>query len=447
MAKIFKAKQKQDLIGKVVACQVERLDLNGDGVSYYNKKPMFVDGALPKEQVKARITEQKSKYLRAKAIDIVEPSATRVKPLCAHVQNCGGCDLQHLDYPEQVKFKQSKVTELFSRNAGVIDLPWHQPLISREREYRRRARIGVQYNKQGQAIVGFRQRSAKHVIDIKHCPVLISPFNDLFTPLKTLLDKLTISSVSHLEVIGAEPKTIIFRLFKALKQADIALLAEFEQSSACKVLLQTDSQITQLDGQLANKLNDQLTIDGQHYQIEFTTKSFIQVNSELNRQMVEQALAWLAPDSTDTVLDLFCGLGNFALPLAAKCLQVIGVEGVDDMVNQAKANAMHNQLTNIHFHQADLNEYWLSASWFEPYKERVTKAILDPARAGAKGAVEQLIKLNLKQLVYVSCDPATLARDSAILLEHGYQIDKIALMDMFAQTKHIETMVSFSKVS
>lgn len=176
--------------------------------------------------------------------------------------------------------------------------------------------------------------------------------------------------------------------------------------------------------------------------IHFSNTDFIQVNQQVNMAMIEQALTWLKPDSKDQVLDLFCGLGNFSLPLAKKVAKVIGVEGVQSMVDKALANAKMNKIDNCQFYQADLNSEWLLNTWA---KNNFTKVLLDPARAGAEQAVKQIAKLNIATVLYVSCDPTTLAIDSQILLEKGYSIVKIGLIDMFSQTKHVETMVLFQR--
>ena len=175
--------------------------------------------------------------------------------------------------------------------------------------------------------------------------------------------------------------------------------------------------------------------------IGFTVHDFIQVNHLVNQQMVEQAQAWLALDESDVVLDLFCGLGNFSLPIAQQVNSVVGIEGVESMVEKAQENALKNNLSNCHFYQADLNSDWQNQSWV---KQKYTKVLLDPARAGAYQALVQLLTFKVDKILYVSCDPASLARDAKLLIEHGYKIEKIALMDMFSQTKHVETMVMFS---
>jgi 23S rRNA (uracil1939-C5)-methyltransferase len=188
-------------------------------------------------------------------------------------------------------------------------------------------------------------------------------------------------------------------------------------------------------GELSYVLEDEINIH-------FSNTDFIQVNQQVNLRMITQALDWLKPEANDQILDLFCGLGNFSLPLAKRVAKVVGVEGVQLMVNKAQANAQLNNIDNCQFYQADLNSQWLSNSWA---KNNFTKVLLDPARAGAEQAVEQITQLNVATILYVSCDPTTLAIDSQHLLEKGYSIVKIGLIDMFSQTKHVETMVLFQR--
>jgi 23S rRNA (uracil1939-C5)-methyltransferase len=179
-----------------------------------------------------------------------------------------------------------------------------------------------------------------------------------------------------------------------------------------------------------------------HVEIKFEPKDFIQVNHDVNVKMIKQAMQWLALKPTDNVLDLFCGLGNFTLPLAQQVESVVGVEGLQVMVDKAKENALSNKINNCSFYQADLNDDWLSAPW---NKTDFDKVILDPARAGAYQALEQLLKLSISSILYISCDPSSLSRDSELILKRGYKMEKISIMEMFPQTKHIETMVLFSR--
>ncbi len=440
MANFFKATAKKQQHGQEINVKITRLDINGCGVGQYNKKPIFIDGTLPNEVVQVKVFEQKNKYSRGKLITISKQSNQRIESKCQHFLACGGCDLQHLVPAAQLEFKQQKVTDLFSRNNHEEILPWQDPIISDAWHYRRKARIGVQYNKSGQATVGFRQRGSNHLISIKSCPVLMKPINDIFTPLKTLLKNLSgNNAIGHIEVIVTEKVTIVVRQLEKLTLQDKKHWQAFSENFSCNVLFDFGKKIIQLDESTPEDLH--YVLDNK-ITVSFTSDNFIQVNHQVNKAMINQAIQWLSLNEQDIVLDLFCGLGNFSLPIANNVAQVVGIEGVEHMVKKASENALKNGLSNCKFYQADLNSNWQDKAWA---KKRYSKLLLDPARAGAYQSLQQLVHFNINMILYVSCDPASLAKDSELLISHGYCIKKISLMDMFSQTKHIETMVLFVK--
>jgi len=438
MANFYQANKKKQIVGQIVDLNIERLDLNGCGVAQLNNKPVFINQALPKETVKVKIIEQKSKYLRGKIIEITIASKDRVSPVCKHFRLCGGCDLQHLASSEHIVFKQKKITELFQRNQINQLLPWQNSIVSSPLNYRRKARLGVQYDKQGHVTLGFRQKGTNQLTAIKQCHVLVDSISAIFTPLKKVLDQLVTSrSIGHIEVIDTDKVTLVIRQIKKLNNTDKALWQLAEKTHKWQVLIDDGEQITALTEilPLKYKLLNEL-------ELTFNSQDFIQINHQVNQQMVQQAMDWLSLTATDVVLDLFCGLGNFSVSLAQKVKQVVGIEGVQLMVERAVKNATENQLDNCQFYQADLNADWLSQAWSKIHFDKV---LLDPARAGALEALEQLVKFKIPYLLYVSCDPSTLARDAKYLIAHGYKIDKISLIEMFSQTKHVETMVLFSR--
>ncbi|MCO4799062.1 MAG: 23S rRNA (uracil(1939)-C(5))-methyltransferase RlmD [Colwelliaceae bacterium] len=445
MVNYFKATPKTQKLGQQHTIKIKRLDFNGCGVGIHQQKNIFIDGTLPNETVVSKIIEQKSKYFRGKLIEVVIPNEQRVVAACQHFLICGGCDLQHLNPKEHLPFKQQKVTELFQRNgifnsstskSNEVELPWQKPINSEPWHYRRKARIGVQYNKAGNATIGFRQRSSNQLVAIKKCPVLVKPMDDIFKPLNALLPKLSGKNpIGHIEVIVTNVTSLIVRQLTKLSEQDKEHWLTFAQQQQCQIMINDGKSILPLTS--CEPL--EYPID-KSIKLQFSAADFIQVNHDVNTKMVAQAIDWLTLEKQDKVLDLFCGLGNFSLPIAAKVNSVTGVEGVDNMVVQAKENAASNNLSNSHFYQADLNSNWQSYPWS---KEKYNKVLIDPARAGAYQAIEQLVKFNIKYLLYVSCDPTTLAKDGALLLNNGYKIEKISLIDMFSQTKHIETMVLF----
>ncbi|WP_068546743.1 23S rRNA (uracil(1939)-C(5))-methyltransferase RlmD [Thalassotalea crassostreae] len=437
MVNFYKPKAVKKQQNRLITVEINSLDINGDGVSRIGKKPVFISGALPGEKVEAKVSEEKSKYLRARAIKIYQQSEQRVEPKCRHFYQCGGCDLQHMSSDAQIAYKQKKVATLFSRNADLNDLPWQAPLISEQWNYRRKARIGVQYNKLNQTTIGFRQKGSNVLTPVKSCHLLPSIFADEFSAFHELLDNFTSHrAISHIEIIDAERPAVIFRQVAKLTAHDLALLEKFSTSKDYQLLLQTDNAIVDLNKQKPGLFS--YDICGS--QLQFSESDFVQVNSHLNIAMVEQAIDYLQLEASDTVLDLFCGLGNFSIPMAKMVNKVIGVEGVQAMVDRAQSNAQLNQLSNCEFLQADLN---VEKDRFDWLNSDIDKVLLDPARAGAFNAVKNIVELNVNLILYISCDPATMTRDAKILFEHGYKLEKLSLMDMFSQTRHVETMALF----
>jgi len=464
MANFFKENTKKPIVTKekkTLILNIERLDVNGCGVAYDKKKPVFVNGSLPNEKVEVRLIEQKNKYARGKLLNINTTSEKRVIAKCRHFSLCGGCDIQHLEYAEQIVFKQNKIIELFSRsgiaNNVLEQLPWQSAITSSQWNYRRKARIGVQFDKNAQAIIGFRQKATNQLVAVKSCPVLVEPAENIFPLLQALINQLSIKkAIGHIEILCTDSNdqalsrlTLIVRQIRTINEPDRKLWREFSIDNQCDVYLQEESvsELTSKSASKAEKSNHLSYRVIDDIQINFSYTDFIQINQQVNANMVAQALTWLALEPTDHVLDLFCGLGNFSLPIAKKVANVIGVEGVQSMVHKATENAKFNNIENCNFFQADLNSEWLSTeNQSEWTKKNFSKVLLDPARAGAELAVEQIIKLGIPTVLYVSCEPTTLARDSQLLLAQGYKIEKIGLVDMFSQTKHVETMVLFSKL-
>ena len=444
MVNYYKPKAVKKNINQQLTVEINSLDMNGDGVSRQGKKPIFVEFALPGETVEAKVTQEKSKFLRANTKKVLVAANNRVTPLCKHFYQCGGCDLQHLDYDGQLAFKQQKINDLFRRNSNIEQLPWQTALHTDIWHYRRKARIGVQYNKLNKAIVGFRQKSSNVITPIKRCPVLAETFANEFSDFAALINSFSSKqAISHIEVITAEVSVVIFRQVRTLSVEDKQKLLNFNLHKPYQIALQQDDGLHFLEPQSSNYLSYKVS----GCELQFTTTDFVQVNINLNAEMVNQAMQWLALDANDNVLDLFCGLGNFSLPIAKQVNSVIGVEGVQDMVERATMNAQTNQLTNCQFYQADLNAEKSDWPWLNSNSENtINKIVLDPARAGAYNAVKNIVELEVNTVLYISCDAATMARDAKVLLDNGYTLDKISLMDMFSHTRHVETMALFTRV-
>lgn len=436
MARFFQAKKKTSLNTKHTPLTIEKLDHQGCGIAFHNQKPIFIEGGLPQEQVLVQFTEEKSKYSRAKIVKVLSSSPQRIAPFCPHYSVCGGCDMQHLSHADQVAHKEQTLSHLISKVANVR-LALGNTLSPLEKGYRRRARISLMWDKKTQRLdFGFRQKQSKQIVSIDQCPVLEPELEQLLAPLKSLLETFqSPDTLGHVELVLADHSpVIVLRHSKALAQGDRARLIEFaNEVQATLYLMPQSNQLDHIVGPLP-------TYSETGAVIAFAPNNFIQVNRAVNQGMVAQAIDWLALDAHDKVLDLFCGVGNFSLALASQVEKVVGVEGVDEMVLQASANAALNHLTNATFYQANLEQELRQTSWGG---EKFDKILLDPARAGAQGIVDQLPQFDASRIVYVSCNPATLARDSQRLLAQGYRIEKLAMLDMFPHTGHIESMALF----
>ncbi|WP_394247604.1 23S rRNA (uracil(1939)-C(5))-methyltransferase RlmD [Vibrio profundi] len=438
MARFFQPKKKTQFETKHQSVLVERMDHNGAGIAHQGKKPVFIDGALPGEQVVIQLTESKSKFARAKLIKILKPSEKRLEPFCQHFNQCGGCHLQHLDYASQLEHKNQSLTHLMSQYIGD-ETESAEAVIGAEKGYRRRARISLFVDKKSQSLqFGFRKKQSKHIENVTDCAVLEPSLNALLPKLKSLLNTFSnLTSLGHVElVLGDDGPVIVLRHLKTLQaQEQSALVKLANESNATLYSMPENDQLVLLTGHVPSYSEVGVKLP-------FSPSHFIQVNQQVNQKMVNQAIEWLNPAEGERVLDLFCGLGNFSLPLAKKAQHVVGVEGVEEMVQQATANAKVNDLSNVEFYQANLEETLSSQPWA---KEKFDKVLLDPARAGASGIVDQISALGAHSVVYVSCNPATLARDSESLKKQGYQLTKLGMLDMFPHTSHLESMALFVK--
>ncbi|KTC96619.1 23S rRNA (uracil(1939)-C(5))-methyltransferase RlmD [Legionella erythra] len=422
---------------------------DGRGIARINGKTTFIENALPGETVLFQYTRTKSDFDEGRALEIVSPAANRVTPRCPHYSACGGCSLQHLDEKAQIHEKQTLLLDLLRRIGKVEPESILPPLSAGSWHYRNKARLSVRYveKKQG-TLVGFREKSnPRYIAEIEHCPVLNARVDDHILPLRALIDSFdSPQSIAQVEVAaGDEEVALIFRNMAALSERDKEALCRFGETSGFKLYLQPQGP-------------DSVTLfyspDGSdeylHYQLpeeqvrfRFYPTDFTQVNAGLNRLMVSKALELMAVNTKDTVLDLFCGLGNFSLPLARRCAKVIGVEGSETMVQRAAMNADYNGLGNAHFYCADLDQVDALAAIV---KQPIDKMLIDPPRSGALEIVRQIDKLNPIRLVYVSCNPATLARDTDVLVNHhGYRLRAVGVMDMFPHTSHVESIALFEK--
>ncbi|MBO1519318.1 23S rRNA (uracil(1939)-C(5))-methyltransferase RlmD [Oceanisphaera pacifica] len=423
--------QKQALLDVTV------LDTNrqGMGVARYQGRPLLIAGALQGEHVRVRLAVQNNKYQSADLVKVLKPADTRLTPFCRYTHECGGCTLQHMASDEQRTFKANAVRRLFARQ-GIDKLPefeWLEPIETQA--YRRVARLAIRRQKKGVAL-GFRRGQSHQLVEIEHCGVLRPALSALIAPLRKLLNQLTaLKQLGHLELYdAAEGVAVLLRHTNTLPASDIELLLRFAQQQEMALFLQDDN------GRRPLHLPFSLYYQIDNIKLFFTPGDFIQINAELNAQMVSQAQTWLAAAPEMPILDLFCGVGNFSLPLASAGHPVIGVEGVMEMVEQARGNAEENNLAQARFYRADLAADFTQEVWAQQGFDYV---LLDPGRAGAEKVMPYLCQMEPKRLLYVSCNPITLAQDSHVLLAAGYQLTRLSLIDMFPHTAHCEAMALF----
>ncbi|MET0534178.1 MAG: 23S rRNA (uracil(1939)-C(5))-methyltransferase RlmD [Steroidobacter sp.] len=424
---------------------VTDLSHEGRGVAHVDGKTVFIDDALPGEVVEWQRLKRNSNFDEGRLLRVIEPSPDRVQPRCAHFGVCGGCVLQHLSGERQLEFKQRQLTEALARIGKVTPDEILPPLQSGVWNYRRRGRLAARWvPKKNRTVVGFRERATPYIADLKRCEVLQAPIDQLILPLSELLSAMSVRNrVPQIEVAVADNAiALVVRVLEPLNEADHELLRQFASTHSVQMFLQPGGYETIAPIE-AGGAPLEYRLPAFDVTLQFQPTDFVQVNGPLNQQMIERAVAMLAPSAQDRVLDLFCGLGNFSLPLARRAGQVVGVEGEANLVARARANAERNGLANAQFFTANLADESISAaSWAGKFD----KVLLDPPRAGAKEVLPVVAKSGAKTVLYISCHPGSLARDAGILVqEHGYKLRSAGVMDMFPHTAHVESIALFEK--
>ncbi len=424
--------------GKKQRLNIERLANDGRGIAFIEGRTWFVSGALAGEEVEARVLGAHGKVVEARTERVFKASDIRRVAPCVHAGKCGGCSVQHLPHNEQLALKQRMLSEQLNRVAGVEPEEWAQPLTGPEFGYRRRARIAVRWDARAKRLdVGFRAAGSQDIVAFDHCLVLVQALQPIMSGLPAMLRQLSNpKALGHVELFSGSAIAVLLRHMAPLNEADLQVLQNFCSVHNAQLWLHGDGEPQPVD--LSQSLGYRL----QQWDLELAYRpgDFVQVNALVNEAMVAQALDWLAPQADERVLDLFCGLGNFALPLARQVREVVAVEGVTTMVERAAQNAVSNTLHNAAFFQADLSQPLVDATWA---KQGFAAVLLDPPRDGAYEVVRNLSGLGAKRLVYVSCNPATLARDTVELMKQGYRLKRAGILDMFPQTAHVEAMALF----
>ncbi|MCH2192003.1 MAG: 23S rRNA (uracil(1939)-C(5))-methyltransferase RlmD [Gammaproteobacteria bacterium] len=449
MARRNRRRKKLDMTPQEI--NIDSIAHDGRGVGRDDDgKVVFVDYALPSERVEFVPVMHRKSYLFGTTIEVLKPSEYRVEPKCDVFGQCGGCVLQHLDAEKQIEYKQQQLHENFKKIGDVEPDEWFEPMTSKHWGYRRRARLGAKYvPKKGGMIVGFRERNSSFIQPTQQCEVLYPEVSALLTDLRVTLEKTSCNDqIPQVEISVADNATVmIVRHLQTFIQSDLDVLVEFAKRNSVQVFLQPGN--LKSVHPLYPEKPEPLFYEFKEFDIkvEFLPTDFIQVNGDINDRLVSRAIDLLDLREDDTVLDLFCGVGNFTLPLARMAKAVVGVEGDQALVSRANHNKELNDLENVDFFFGDLfkedmtpesHGNWLAKSF--------DKVLLDPPRSGAAEMVRRMDQINPSKIVYVSCGPATLARDAGVLVkEHGYHMTHAGVIDMFPHTAHVESIAVFEK--
>lgn len=437
-------RQNNNVQGPVIEVSIDRFSHDGRGIGLWQDKTLFVAGALAGETVRAKIVRKQSRFAEAVTTDVLMPEQERVQPNCKHFTLCGGCQLQYMSDALQVDVKAQSVQDQLRRAAPAISVCMQPAIVGPNTQYRSRARLSVWFDKDGTLTLGFRLKNDQKLLKIEQCNVLVPALNRLLTPLHNCLSLHKARAITHVEMVASSnEQSLVIRHTKPLSAEMLTAFELLMVAYGCQIWLQNSSNQQQLlniqGGAVAPIMR--YNLNAWNVSLGFHPADFTQVNPQVNELMIAQALAWLAPKASEHVVDLFCGIGNFTLPLACTCFKVTGIEVVDSMVVRGRDNADFNNISNVTFLAADLST--ISAKYLQSLIGNVDALLLDPPRAGAKEVCENITKLSPKRILYVSCNPSTLARDSASLMAAGYKLEKLGILDMFPHTAHVESMALF----
>lgn len=422
---------------------------DGRGVARLKGRVQFIWNALPNESVQFRIIRQNKRFTDGIATEINNPHAERIPPRCPHFSTCGGCRLQHASTALQQSHKAHAATELMAQHCPDSSFPTpHWLTHGQHYHYRRKARLSVKYVEKKQAVlVGFREIDGRFIADIHQCDILPVIFSELITPLRNFIHTLKCrSNIPQIECIAADnTHALIIRHLEPMHTEDQLRWRAFAKTHQLQIYLQPG------DYQSVHALDDAqplyYDLPTQNLRLYFQPTQFIQVNAAANHAMIAQALNWLALKPQEKALDLFCGIGNFSLALAQQCEHVIGIEGDDTAIIQARENANHNHIRNATFHTLNLADTQAIDTHLDihQWQNNCDAILLDPPRCGAAELMPYIIGSSAQKMVYISCNAATLARDTATLISHGFTLKKWALIDMFPHTAHMECIALFTR--
>lgn len=424
---------------------VESLSHDGKGICRIEGKVIFVSGALPGERIRFSFRPHKKNHDDGNLVEVLEASPDRIEPKCKHYGVCGGCSFMHLSSEKQIEEKQKVLIDGLKHIGKVEANEILPPLTTNPWGYRRKARLGVKYvYKKEKVLVGFRERAAPYLAELEQCEVLHPDAGMRLLSFSKIIRELSCyEKIAQIEVaIADDISAFVFRNLVELTDDDKEKLIAYAKKEGIAIYLQPKGPDTVAPLYPENpKL--QYSLSEYDVTLDFQPTDFTQVNQDINPKMIKLALELLALEKTDHVLELFCGLGNFTLPMARFAKQITGVEGDANLIERANKNAEQNNIINTDLHVANLMEDVSASDWLKPSYD---KLLLDPPRSGAKEMMPYIAKMGIKHIVYVSCNPSTLARDAGMLVnEMGYTLEKAGIMDMFPHTAHVESIALFTK--
>ncbi len=431
------------------AVQVESLDQEGRGIAHADGKVIFIEGALTGERVTYAAFRKKASFENAQVVDILRTSSMRVPPKCIHFGVCGGCSMQHVDAAAQVAVKQRILEDNLQRIGKVQPEAMLPPIHGMPWGYRQRARLSVRYvQKKGKVLVGFHEKHSRFVADMSRCEILSPKISALIPKLSVLVEGLSIRErLPQIEVAcGDNVDVLVLRIMEPLTAQDEDKLRAFADAHAIQFWLQPKGPDSCYAFHPKDASALSYTLPEFGVKMPFAPTEFTQVNHQINRVMVHRALRLLDPQAGERIADFFCGLGNFTLPIARCGAQVLGIEGSPALVRRAEQSAQHNGLSE--------RVQFMAMNLFEMSEEELKKLgafdkwLIDPPRDGAVELVKAIAPQTApKRIVYVSCNPATLARDAAVLVQvHGYKMRCAGVMNMFPQTSHVESIAVFERM-
>ena len=441
----------------ILHATIESLDQEGRGVAHVEGKTIFIDGALPNEHVTYQSQRIKPSYEVANVVSVLKQSNQRVIPKCPHFGLCGGCKLQHMDAGAQVAAKQQMLEADLWHIGKVKPENMLPPLYGPTWGYRHKARLSVKYvDKKQRVLVGFNEKGTRYVADMNSCEVLVPEVSALIAPLQDMIIQLSIrDKLPQIELAVGEKVeekqviVLILRIMDVLTENDEILLKAFADAHQVQVWTQTKGPDTIKPFWPLNGTQLQYSLPEFDLTYPFKPNEFTQVNPQINQVMIRRAMQLLQPKAGEKIADFFCGIGNFTLPIARSGASVLGLEGLANLVDRANESATLNRITHATFGVADLFKMTEeSLAELNIKNGKFDKWLIDPPRDGAFELIKAITPASApKLIVYVSCNPATLARDAGILVaEKGYRLSAAGVINMFPHTAHVESIALFERV-